>query len=184
MNQAKEVIVNVVVVEQQPEERKSCGCWYAFRRKKKGKKIGGRNTVSVSDVKEDEAHQLHVQLPKEGETVIKENVQEEIENELKETTAAEENVEDGIVKEEATEENDDSVQEDVCGGGRCHRDCCKGRTQETREKEVPCRDVGLMFGVMHAHGHDPDAPTEGGPASWGRAAPCSNTCSRSSWECV
>ena len=33
-----------------------------------------------------------------------------------------------------------------------------------QEKRKPCRakaDVGLMFGVMHVHGQDPDAPTEG-----------------------
>ena len=33
-----------------------------------------------------------------------------------------------------------------------------------QKKRKPCRakaDVGLMFGVMHVHGQDPDAPTEG-----------------------
>ena len=40
-----------------------------------------------------------------------------------------------------------------------------GKEQNKRhEKRKPCRtkaDVGLMFGVMHVHGQDPDAPTEG-----------------------
>ena len=54
--------------------------------------------MSVSDVKKDEAHQLHVQLPKEDETGIEENVEEGKEDELQETTAAEEeHVEDDIV---------------------------------------------------------------------------------------
>ena len=33
-----------------------------------------------------------------------------------------------------------------------------------QEKSKPCRakaDVGMLFGVMHVHGQDPDAPTEG-----------------------
>ena len=108
MSQPKEGIVHVVVMEQQPEEQ-PCGCWSAFlrlfrrnkkgkktgarntsccwsaflrlfRRNKKDKKTGARNTVFVSDVKEDEGHAT--ESPTDEQTGIKENVEEEKEAEL------------------------------------------------------------------------------------------------------
>ena len=45
-----------------------------------------------------------------------------------------------------------------------------------QEKRKPCRakaDVGLLFGVMHVHGQDPDAPTEAATQAEGLA-----TCER------
>ena len=118
----------MTVVEEQPEERRPCGCWSAFlrlfRRKKKARKTGAKNTVSVRYVNEDERQQLREQLQNEQQAGAEENVQEK-RDELQETATVEEeehvddlvkeekHIEDGIVKEEEEElVEDDGVKEE------------------------------------------------------------------------
>ena len=148
MNHNCEIISGVSVLEDAEDKpKKTCGCWSVFRRLFRHlfrKKRGARNSPSVNDVKVNETKEIQeIQEAVQDEASIEENMEE-----LKEI-ASEQEVKDDIVKDEEFQANEDAIEKPE-----------DEKKQVNVKKEVAMVDVGLLDGVMHVCGEDPDSSTE------------------------
>ena len=95
-------------------------------------------------MKENETKEVYeIEEAIQEEASIEENVEE-----LKKTSTEEE-VKDDIVKEEKIQANEDAIEE--------HED---EKKNVNMKKEVTMVDVGLLDGVMHVCGENPNSSTE------------------------